>query len=77
MGEPIRDAVWTVGSEWPEESWFTWGPDPHDEKGQFWGNGHPIAKYRDTLRSPVQKWLNRLSCHLDCDLGMAQGIINY
>jgi len=32
---------------------------PH-ERGQFvGGKGRPIVKYRDTLRSSVQKWLNR------------------
>ena len=35
------------------------GPDPPMERGKFWGeNGHPIVKYRDTLRSSVQRWLN-------------------
>jgi len=47
---------------------------PHG-KGNF-REGAPVVKYRDTLRSPVRKWLNRLSCFFDCDLGMAQGIMN-
>ena len=34
----------------------------------------PIVKYRDTVRSPVRKWLKQSSCLFDCDLGMAQGI---
>jgi len=34
------------------------GPDPHG-KGQILGeNGCPIVKYRDTLRSSVQRCLN-------------------
>jgi len=30
---------------------------PHD-KGQFWGKGSLIVKYRDFLPLAVQKWLN-------------------
>ena len=41
------------------------------------GEGWPIVKYRDTLQSPVRKQLNRSWCHLDCELGLAQGIMNY
>ena len=29
-------------------------------------NGRPIVKYRDTLWSSVQKWLNQLRCCLGC-----------
>jgi len=39
------------------------------------GNGHPIVKHRDTLRSAVRKWLNRLRCCLGCCLGWAQRIL--
>ena len=36
------------------------GPDPPMGRGKFLGeNGRPIVKYRDTLRSSVQRWLNR------------------
>ena len=36
------------------------GPDPPMGKGKFLGeNGRPIVKYRDTLRSSVQRRLNR------------------
>jgi len=36
------------------------GPDPLMGMGKFWGeNGRPIVKYRDTLRSSVQRRLNR------------------
>jgi len=36
------------------------GPDPSMERGKFLGeNGRPIVKYRDTLRSSVQRRLNR------------------
>jgi len=37
--------------------------------------GRPIVKYRDTLRSSVQKRLNRSGCHLGCGLRWAQGIV--
>jgi len=36
------------------------GPDPLMGRGKFLGeNGHPIVKYWDTLRSSVQRRLNR------------------
>jgi len=35
------------------------GPDSPMGMGKFWGeNGHPTVKYRDTLRSSVQRQLN-------------------
>jgi len=42
-----RDAVWAMGSDGPKESCAKWGLDRHG-KGQFWGKGAPIVKYRDT-----------------------------
>jgi len=50
------------------------GPDPTMERGNFGEKGAPIVKYRDTLQSPVWKLLNQSSCHLDCDLEIAQGL---
>jgi len=38
--------------------------DPPWEEAVLRGKGHPIVKYRDTLQSSVQKWLNRSTCHL-------------
>ena len=35
------------------------GPDPPWEGAIFRGKGRSIVKYRDTLRSSVQKQLNR------------------
>ena len=36
------------------------GPDPPMGRGNFVGeNGRPIVNYRDTLRSSVQRQLNR------------------
>ena len=36
------------------------GPDPPMGRGKFLGeNGSPIVKYRDSLRSSVQRRLNR------------------
>ena len=40
-------------------------------RGNFEGEEFPIAKYRDTLRSSVQKRLNRSRCCLSCELGLA------
>jgi len=51
-----------------------WGPDP---QWQFWGeNGRTIAKYTDTLRSSVQKRLNRSICRLRCGVEWADGCTN-
>jgi len=47
---------------------------PHG-RGNFDGKGRPIVKYRETLRSSVQKRLNRSRCRLGCRLGWAQGIL--
>jgi len=44
---------------------------PHD-KGQFWGKGPLIVKYRDFLPWAVRKRLDRLICHLGCGLGWAE-----
>jgi len=46
------------------------GPDPPMEGAilRGAGKGHPIVKYRDTLRSSLQRWLNRSRCHLGCGL---------
>ena len=43
------------------------------EKGQFWGKGTPVVKYRDFLPWAVQKQLNRSICPLGCGLGWAKG----
>jgi len=45
---------------------------PHG-KGQFWGKGLPIVKYRDFLPWAVQKCVNRWICHLCCGLRWAEG----
>jgi len=48
---------------------------PHG-KGQFDGEkGHPIVKYRDTLRSSLRKRLNRSRCRLGYGLGLTAGIM--
>jgi len=52
------------------------GPDPPMGRGNFdGGEGRPIVKYRDTLLSPAQKWLNRSRCRVGCGLGWAIGIM--
>jgi len=47
-----------VDSDGPKESCVRWGVQIPYGKGQFGGKGAPIVKYRDTLRSHVQKQLN-------------------
>jgi len=52
-------------------------PDPPHGKQNFDGKKRrPIVKYRDTLRSPVRKRLNRLRRCLGCGLGWAVGIMH-
>jgi len=49
------------------------GLDPPMGMGNFEGGmGSPTVKYRDSLRSSVQKRLNRSRCHLGCGLEWAQ-----
>jgi len=51
------------------------GPDPPmQSKGTILrGNGWPTVKYRDCLPWAVQKWLNRLRCHLGYGVWWVQG----
>jgi len=51
-------------------------PDPTMGRGNFeGGKGRPIVKYSDTMRSSLQRQLNRSRCRLDCGLGWVQGIM--
>ena len=53
---PFRLRTW-VG---PGKHVLDGGPDPHMGRGKFLAeNGSPIVKYGDTLRSSVQRRLNR------------------
>jgi len=70
-----RDAVWVEDSGEPREPCIRCGSRSPHAKGQFWGGkGRPIVKYRETLRSSMQKRLNRSRCRLGCGLGWAVGI---
>jgi len=51
------------------EPLLNWGPDIPMGQAILRGKGRPILKYRDTLRSPVQKRLNRSKCCLGVGLG--------
>jgi len=42
------------------------GPDPPWGGVILRGEGRPIVKYRYTLQSSVQKWLNQSRCRLGC-----------
>ena len=62
---PFRLRTW-MG---PRNNVLHGGLDPPMGKGSFdGGKGRPIVKYRDTLRSSVQKRLNRSRCRLGCGL---------
>jgi len=71
-----RDAVWVEDSGWPREPCIRWGSRSHHEKRNFLlGGGASNCKVWGTLRSSVQKRLNRPRCRLGCGLGWAQGIM--
>jgi len=53
-----QDGVWVEDSGGPKEPCITRGPDPPWEWAILRGKGASIVKYRDTLRSSVQKRLN-------------------
>ena len=73
-----RDAVWVENLGGPREPCIRWGPEPPMARGNFDGRkGRPIVKYRDTLRSFMQKLLKRLRCRLGWGLGWAQGTMYY
>jgi len=53
-GQTNQDAVWVEDLGGPREPCIRWGPDLSMAWGNFDdGKGHPIIKYRDTLRSSV------------------------
>jgi len=60
--EPIGMPFWVEDWGWPRNHVLDGGPDPPMERGNFEGKGRSIVKYRDTMRSSVQKWLNRSRC---------------
>ena len=60
----------------PENHVLDEGPDPPMGRGNFEGEkGRPIVLYRDTLRSPVRKRLNRSRCRLGCGFRRTVGIM--
>jgi len=63
MTEYDRDAIWVEDSGMPRvvrEPCVRWGPDPPREGAVLrGGERRPIVKYRDSLRSTMQKRLNR------------------
>ena len=55
-----QDAVWVEDSGGLSEPCIRWGSRSPIERGNFEeGKRRPTVKYRDTLRSSVQKLLNR------------------
>jgi len=60
-----QDAVWVEDSGGPREPCVRSGSRSPVGRGNFeGGNGCPTVKYRDILRSSVQKRLNRSRCRL-------------
>jgi len=58
----------------PRKHTYYMGSRSSHGKEQFWaGNWRTIVKYMDTLRSSVQKRLNRSICRLGCGLEWAKG----
>jgi len=78
MAEPIEMRFGLGTWVRPSDHVLDGGPDPPMGRGKFLGeNGRPIVKYRDILRSSVERQLNRQRCHLVCGLGWVQGIVSY
>jgi len=71
MAEPIEMPFGLRTLVGPWNHALNGGPDPSWEEAIVCRNGRPIMKYRDTLRSSVQKRLNKLRCRLDYGLGWA------
>ena len=62
----------------PRDHVLDGGSDPPMGRDKFWGeNGRPIVKYRDILRSSVERRLNQQRCRLVCGLRWVQGIVSY
>jgi len=60
MAEPIEMPFGLRTWLGPRDHVLDGGSDPPMGRGKFLGeNGHPIVKYRDILRSSVQRRLNR------------------
>jgi len=74
--EPI-DTVWIEDSRGYREPRIRWGSYTPREWAILREEWWPIVKYRDTLRSYVQKRLNRSKCRLGRWLGLAKGIMTY
>jgi len=59
---PIEMPFWVEDLGGLREPRIKWGSRSPMERGNFQAKGRPIVNYRDTLRSPVQKRLNRSRC---------------
>jgi len=73
-----RDAIWVEDSGGPREPCIRWQSRSPMGRGNFdREKKRPVVnvKYRDTLQSSVQEWLNRLRCRSGCGLGWPQGIM--
>jgi len=62
-----------LDSDWLKESWISCRVQIPHRKGQFWGKGSAIVKYRDFLPWAVDKRQNRSICLLAYGLGCAEG----
>jgi len=71
----LQTSPWqgTIFREMATHCTLSWRSRSPHGKGQFLGKWAPIVKYRDCLPWAVQKWLNRLICHLASGLGWAKG----
>jgi len=71
-------AIWVEDSGGPREPCIRWQSRSLMGRGNFdREKKRPVVnvKYRDTLQSSVQEWLNRLRCRSGCGLGWPQGIM--
>jgi len=72
-----RDAVWVEDSGGPIGTMNQMGGSDPPWEGVIFlrGDGRPIVKYGDTVRTYVQKRLNRSRYRFGCGLGWAVGIM--
>jgi len=68
MAEPIKIPFGLRTRANPANHVLDAGPDPSMGRTSLTGKGRPVVKYRDTVQSSVQNWLNRSRRCFGCAL---------
>jgi len=69
MAKPIKMSFWLRSRVGPRNHVLDGVHILSWEEAILKGEGHPIVTYRNILWWTMQKWLNRLRCHLGCWVG--------